>query len=124
MELEFVLLTPNLARAVESWFDDPDTARSLGGRDWVHEALRLMRVRPGFSMDGTTARTFVIQRPIGEPSITVAWLMQSHPCASTCRRRRVTFGVSSPSRRSGDSQVHPGMDSRAVVSQEVKRPCR
>lgn len=54
MELEFILLTPDLARAIEPWFDDPDTARSLGGRDWVRQALHLMKVMPGFSMDGTT----------------------------------------------------------------------
>lgn len=53
MNLVFVRLTHDLARAIEPWFDDADTVRSLGGRQWVHHALHLMSVMPGFEMDGT-----------------------------------------------------------------------
>jgi RimJ/RimL family protein N-acetyltransferase len=33
------------------WFDDPATQTSLGGRDWIQRALRLMQTQPG-SADG------------------------------------------------------------------------
>lgn len=48
------LLTPKLAVVIEPWFDDPDTARHLGGRDWIHHALNLMHLMPGMECDGTT----------------------------------------------------------------------
>ena len=33
------------------WFDDPATQTSLGGRDWIQRALRLVQTQPG-SADG------------------------------------------------------------------------
>lgn len=47
----FTLLTHDLAVAIEPWFDDADTTRHLGGREWVHQVLHLMSVMPGF-VDG------------------------------------------------------------------------
>lgn len=49
MTLTFTVLTPDLAAAIVPWFDDPDTVRHLGGREWVHTALHLMKVMPGYT---------------------------------------------------------------------------
>lgn len=64
MKLTFTPLTHDLALAIEPWFDDPDTMRHLGGRDWVHHALNLMKVMPGYSMGDVTVldrQGFVIE---------------------------------------------------------------
>lgn len=36
---------------VEPWFDDAETARYLGGRDWPRETLALVRRRPSGAVD-------------------------------------------------------------------------
>src|SRR5262249_56632451 len=44
--LEFTQLTAELLPQVESWFDDPETIRFLGDRNWVRRALRLVDETP------------------------------------------------------------------------------
>src|SRR5262249_1984589 len=39
---------------VESWFDDPETIRFLGDRNWVRRALRLVDETPGKEYRGRT----------------------------------------------------------------------
>ena len=50
--MKFVLLTPERLPEVEPWFDDPETVRYLGGRDWVRRALALMQQTPGQEFQG------------------------------------------------------------------------
>jgi RimJ/RimL family protein N-acetyltransferase len=40
-------LTKAGAYEVEHWFDDPEVDRRLGGRFWIHRAVRLLAERPG-----------------------------------------------------------------------------
>jgi GNAT superfamily N-acetyltransferase len=55
MTFEFVCLDEVVARSIEHWFDDPDTARHLGGRDWIHQCVKLAREAPGTTTaEGTT----------------------------------------------------------------------
>lgn len=49
MDLTFTVLTPDVAVAIEPWFDDPDTMRHLGGREWVHQAFHLVQAMPGYT---------------------------------------------------------------------------
>lgn len=52
VSMEFVLLTEELAHAVASWFDDADTIRYLGNRDWLYRELGLMQTAPGAMFRG------------------------------------------------------------------------
>ncbi len=52
--MQFEPLTAPLVAAIECWFDDANTIRYLGGRDWVHRALDLMRDTPGVDFKGNT----------------------------------------------------------------------
>jgi RimJ/RimL family protein N-acetyltransferase len=47
--------TPDLLGAVAAWFDDPETARWLGGRDWPENLLRLI-ADPPQEYRGSTVR--------------------------------------------------------------------
>jgi RimJ/RimL family protein N-acetyltransferase len=35
------------AGRIEHWFDDPEVRRRLGGRAWIHRAVRLLAEQPG-----------------------------------------------------------------------------
>ena len=50
--LRFELLTEKLVAVIEPWFDDAETIRYLGGREWVRESLALMRKTPGVEFRG------------------------------------------------------------------------
>ena len=41
--LRFVQLDADLLPAIEPWFDDPETIRFLGGRDWIRRELQLVK---------------------------------------------------------------------------------
>jgi RimJ/RimL family protein N-acetyltransferase len=47
-------LTEAGAFEIEHWFDHPEVDRRLGGRFWIHRALRLQQVRPGEEFRGRT----------------------------------------------------------------------
>jgi RimJ/RimL family protein N-acetyltransferase len=47
MALRFVALDGQLVQEIGPWFDDPDTQRYLGGRDWIARELGLIREMPG-----------------------------------------------------------------------------
>jgi RimJ/RimL family protein N-acetyltransferase len=47
MALRFEALDGQLAQQIAPWFDDPETQRYLGGRDWIVRELGLMREMPG-----------------------------------------------------------------------------
>lgn len=44
--MKFVLLTQTLADQIAAWFDDSETIRYLGGRDWLYRELALMQTAP------------------------------------------------------------------------------
>lgn len=44
--MQFVTLTTEHLPQIEAWFDDPQTQRYLGGRDWVRRAIKLMHISP------------------------------------------------------------------------------
>ena len=50
--MRFEPLTSKLVAIVEPWFDDPETIRYLGRRDWVQRALLLVRQAPGAEFKG------------------------------------------------------------------------
>ena len=50
--MEFVLLTEELAHIVAPWFDDANSIRYLGNRDWLYRELRLMQNAPGSEFRG------------------------------------------------------------------------
>ena len=50
--MEFVLLTEELAQAVAPWFDDANTIRYLGTRDWLYRELQLMHTAPRSAFKG------------------------------------------------------------------------
>jgi len=52
IELGFVPVTPDAVGEVEAWFDDPDTRRFLGGREWVRRIPALLRDSPGAEFRG------------------------------------------------------------------------
>jgi RimJ/RimL family protein N-acetyltransferase len=52
--LRFTRLTPESLPAVEPWFDDRETIRFLGDRNWVRRALRLVHETPGTEYRGRT----------------------------------------------------------------------
>lgn len=44
--IELRPFTPDVLDAVVTWFDDPETGRWLGGRDWPEDLLRLVAAPP------------------------------------------------------------------------------
>lgn len=52
IRLNFIPLTPDSIREVEEWFDDPDTRRFLGGREWVRRIPKLLQDSPGVEFRG------------------------------------------------------------------------
>lgn len=50
--LDFVPVTPDSIEEVEGWFDDPDTRRFLGGREWVRRLPALLQDSPGVGFRG------------------------------------------------------------------------
>lgn len=50
--LDFVPVTPDAVDEVEGWFDDPDTQRFLGGREWVRRLPALLQDSPGVEFRG------------------------------------------------------------------------
>jgi RimJ/RimL family protein N-acetyltransferase len=50
--LRFQPLSPAIVSSVEHWFDDPETMRFLGGRDWIRRELRLVAEEPGAEFRG------------------------------------------------------------------------
>lgn len=50
--MKFEPLTAKLVAAVEHWFDDSETVRYLGGREWLHRELDLMRDSAGVEFRG------------------------------------------------------------------------
>jgi RimJ/RimL family protein N-acetyltransferase len=52
--LRFTPLRAELLPEVEPWFDDPETIRFLGDRNWVRRALRLVDETPGTQYRGRT----------------------------------------------------------------------
>jgi len=56
--------------AVEPWFDDPETRRWLGDRDWIRRAVRLIAAPAGATFEGrivTGRRMWVALAGAGEP---------------------------------------------------------
>jgi RimJ/RimL family protein N-acetyltransferase len=47
MALRFEAVDGQLAQQIAPWFDDPDTQRYLGGRDWIVRELGLIHQMPG-----------------------------------------------------------------------------
>src|SRR3546814_13530431 len=47
IELEFIPVTSDSVKEVEEWFDDPDTQRFLGGREWVRRIPTLLQDSAG-----------------------------------------------------------------------------
>lgn len=45
-------LTEDLANTIAPWFDDPDSIRYLGGRDWLYRELDLIHTAPGSEFRG------------------------------------------------------------------------
>jgi RimJ/RimL family protein N-acetyltransferase len=76
-DLRFVPLSSSLAGAIESWFDDRETARFLGGREWVWNELWLARQAPGSEYLAPTVRrrcawvAFEDAIPVGELTVEV-----------------------------------------------------
>lgn len=52
--MRFEPLTSSLIAAVETWFDEPETIRYLGGRNWVLSKLNCIREAPGATFRDTT----------------------------------------------------------------------
>jgi len=50
-DLELVVLEDDHLPIVEPWFDDEDTRRELGDREWIRRAVSLVATRPG-SVEG------------------------------------------------------------------------
>ena len=68
--MEFVPLTEELAHAIAPWFDDADTIRYLGNRNWLYRELKLMQTAPGSEFRGrrVLARyVWIIQDQVGRP---------------------------------------------------------
>ena len=47
-----VPFTADGARLIEGWFDHPEVRHRLGGREWIHREVRLIRERPGQDFRG------------------------------------------------------------------------
>lgn len=69
IRLDFVPITSNSLERIEAWFDDPDTRRFLGGRDWIRRLPALLRDSPGVEFRGrrVVARHAWIAHAAGSP---------------------------------------------------------
>jgi len=69
IELNFIPITSDSVREVEGWFDDPDTRRFLGGREWVRRIPALLQDSPGVEFRGrrVLARCAWIAYATGRP---------------------------------------------------------
>ncbi|QDH71479.1 GNAT family N-acetyltransferase [Marilutibacter alkalisoli] len=52
IKLNFVPITSDAIKETEGWFDDPDTQRFLGGREWVRRIPALLQDSPGAEFRG------------------------------------------------------------------------
>lgn len=52
IELDFIPITSDLIKEVEELFDDPDTKRFLGGREWIRRIPALLQDSPGVEFRG------------------------------------------------------------------------
>ena len=52
IELNFIPITSSSVEEVEEWFDDPDTQRFLGGREWVRRIPALLQDSLGVEFRG------------------------------------------------------------------------
>ncbi|WP_149194801.1 GNAT family N-acetyltransferase [Luteimonas suaedae] len=50
--LNFIPFTSASVKEVEGWFDDPDTQRFLGGREWLRRIPALLQDSPGVEFRG------------------------------------------------------------------------
>jgi RimJ/RimL family protein N-acetyltransferase len=68
-EFEFLPLTPPLLSLIEPWFDDSDTERYLGRREWAQRELDLVVTSPGTKFRGrlVTARYAWVVHLTGRP---------------------------------------------------------
>ena len=53
--MNFVSLTPDWIPVLEPWFDDADTRRYLGGREWLRRLPELIQRCPGVEVNGITS---------------------------------------------------------------------
>ncbi len=69
MTYTFELLTPDCCDEIEGWFDDAETQRYLGGRDWLRREPELMQVCVGMEFRGciVLARYVWVVREEGTP---------------------------------------------------------
>ncbi len=51
-KLSFTPITPDHVQEIEAWFDDPQTRRFLGGREWIRRLPTLLRDAPGVEFRG------------------------------------------------------------------------
>src|SRR3546814_17699635 len=68
IELEFIPVTSDSAKEVEEWFDDPDTQRFLGGREWVRRFPTLLQASTGLHFRGRgvlARRAWIVIAPAG-----------------------------------------------------------
>ena len=52
IRLDFVPITSDSVKEIEQWFDDPDTERFLGGREWARRIPALLQDSPGVEFRG------------------------------------------------------------------------
>jgi uncharacterized protein GlcG (DUF336 family)/GNAT superfamily N-acetyltransferase len=50
--MKFIPLTEELANTIAPWFDDPETVRYLGPREWLYRELQLMKTAAGVEFRG------------------------------------------------------------------------
>jgi RimJ/RimL family protein N-acetyltransferase len=70
MDLQLIAFTPRDVERIEPWFDDPDTQRFLGGRDWIRRAPSLLELPIGEDYRGkvvTGRRMWLSLEENGEP---------------------------------------------------------
>lgn len=96
-------LTPALVCEIEDWFDDCETQRYLGGREWIRRELDLIVSQPGTEFRGSTVieRLGLVARdrsstPVAFVTIEVyddATAGIAFVVAPTCRGRGVARGL-------------------------------
>jgi RimJ/RimL family protein N-acetyltransferase len=70
MNMQLVAFNPVDVERIEPWFDDPDTQRFLGGRDWIRRAPSLLELTIGDEYRGkvvTGRRMWLSLEEHGEP---------------------------------------------------------
>lgn len=68
----FKTLTPQLCTLIETWFDDAETIRFLGKRDWLWEELNLIQTATGQDFKGNNVLARHIWLVFGDDNIPVA----------------------------------------------------